>query len=142
MASTLDSGESHGTNGAPQTAAEESKYPDKVEANEASVDTKKPPIYSPSPKHDVGGWGSRNPIKMQSEGQHLLESGYKHGKQVYNITNEGVIVKFQPDNSPNNSYHSYEVSKNRDIPSEVLKKMFNDGKLTRAEYNKFRKGKK
>lgn len=94
------------------------------------------------PKHDQGGWGSKNPIKTQEEGQRLLDSGYHDGKQVYNITDDGIVVKFQPDNTPNNGYHSYEVSKPRDIPAGILKQMLADGRISRTEYNKFRKGKK
>ena len=47
--------------------------------------TSKPPLYMPSPKHDEG-WGSNNPIKTQEEGQRLLDSGYRDGKQIYNVT--------------------------------------------------------
>ena len=61
---------------------------------------------------------------------------------MYNITDEGVAVKFQPDNSPNNGYHAYKVSSPRDIPPKVLKQMLDDGKISRAEYNKIIKGKK
>ena len=62
--------------------------------------------------------------------------------QVYNVTDGGVIVKFQPDNTPQNGYQSYEVSKPRDIPSNVLKQMLEDGKISKTAYNRFRKGKK
>ena len=100
----------------------------------------KPPKYIPSPKHDKGGWGSPNPIKNVEEGQRLLDTGYKDSKQVYNVTSDGKIVKFQPDNSPENGYHSYEVSSPRDIPNNVRKEMENDGKLSKADSNKLRKG--
>ena len=142
MAATNDSGLGHGTNGSPQQTIEEQIYPSQVDANENAGNNGIPPFYDPSPKHDNGGWGSNNPIKTVEEGQHLLDTGYSDGKQIYNVTDEGVIVKFQPDNTPNNGYHSYEVSKPRDIPTDILKQMLNDEKISKAEYNKIRKGKK
>lgn len=142
MAATNNCGEGHGTNGSPQKTTEELSYPAQAEANENEGISGRPPVYNPSPKHDKGGWGSSNPIKTQEEGQRLLDSGYRDGKQVYNVTDNGTIVKFQPDNTPNNGYHSYEVSKPRDIPSNILKQMLSDGKISRAEYTKIRKGKK
>ncbi len=141
MAATNDSGQGHGTNGAPQETMEELIYPMHVDANEKS-NWDKPLVYAPTPKHDKGGWGSDNPIKTHEEGQRLLDSGYHDRKQVYNVTDNGILVKFQPDNSPNNGYHSYKVSKLRDIPSRVLKQMLKDGKISRVDYNKIRKGKK
>ncbi|MBR6959169.1 MAG: hypothetical protein IKH76_01685, partial [Clostridiales bacterium] len=67
------------------------------------VQESSPPTYVPSPKHESGhNRGSENPIKSQSEGQQLLDTGYKDGRQVYNITEKGDIVKFQPDGTPNN----------------------------------------
>ena len=67
-------------------------------------------------------------------------SDYINCKQVYNVTSDGKIVKFQPDNSPENGYHSYEVSSPRDIPNNVRKEMENDGKFRKAVSNKLRKG--
>lgn len=61
---------------------------------------------------------------------------------MYNITDEGIIVKFQPEGTPQNGYHAYKVAKPRDIPSRILKQMLIDGKITPVEYNKYRKGKK
>ncbi len=145
MTSTNDSGIGHGTNGSPQTTLEEQIYPKTAASNEAgSADSKgNSPVYDPSPKHEPGhNWGSENPIKSKEEGQKLLDTGYKDGKQVYNITDEGKIVKFQPDNTPGNGYHAYEVSKPRDIPASILKQMLSDGKITKSEYNRLRKGKK
>lgn len=138
--STDDSTLSHGTSGSPQTNIEEQIYPSTAKANETeSIKS----TYSPSPKHETGhNWGSENPIKNNSEGQELLDSGYHDGKQIYNVTSSGIIVKFQPDNTPGNGYHSYGVSKPRDIPSGILKQMLADGKITKADYNRLRKGKK
>ncbi|MBO7452195.1 MAG: hypothetical protein J6U54_17845 [Clostridiales bacterium] len=141
MASTKDSGLCNGTRGSPQKSIDEEKYVSKQKENEAN--SKHEPQYKPTQKHQPGhNWGSENPIRTQEEGQKLLENGYEDGKQVYNITDDGIIVKFQPDNTPENGYHAYKVSSPRDVPSSILKRMLIDGKITRAEYNKFRKGKK
>lgn len=142
MAATSDSGQGHGTNGAPQGTIDEVIYPAQAEANENTGGSEKSPVYDPSPKHAEGGWGSRNPIKTKEEGQRLLNTGIPDGKQLYNVTDDGIIVKFQPDNTPDNGYHSYEVSKPRDIPPGILKKLLEAGRITRAEYNKIRRGKK
>lgn len=143
MGSTHNSGEGHGTQGSPQMSISQSEYSAKADENERTSDEIKDPVYDPSPKHEEGsGWGSANPITTQEEGQKLLETGYRDGKQVYNVTKDGKVVKFQPDNTPKNGYHSYEVSKPRDIPSRVLKRMLNDGKISKAQYNRLRKGKK
>lgn len=101
------------------------------------------PTYVPSPKHEPGhGWGSDNPIGTISEGQHLLDTGYVSGRQVYNVTSEGKVVKFQPDNSPLNGYHAYEVTGPRDIPTSVLRQMLEDGKISRSTYSRLRRGKR
>lgn len=141
MTAVEDSGLGHGSSGNPQVSIEEGTYAAQI------VDLKPPasnaPSYIPTDKHDPKhGYGSPNPIKSKEEGQHLLDTGYKDGKQIYNITSDGDIVKFQPDNSPENGYHAYKVSTPRDIPTSVLKQMLKDGKITKAEYTKFRKGKK
>ncbi|MBQ6230772.1 MAG: hypothetical protein IJJ74_06600 [Eubacterium sp.] len=145
MSATNDSGVGHGSVGSPQESFEEAAYFNQAEINESLASKATPPKYIPSPKHVPGHsfkGASENPIKTQDEGQHLLDTGYKEGKQIYNITESGKMVKFQPDGSPDNGYHSYEVSKPRDIPAGILKKMLEDGKISKAEYNKYRKGKK
>ena len=142
MAATNNSGQGHGTIGSPQQTIEEYIYVSQVNANENTENADNQPVYKPSIKHDNSGWGSNNPIKTQEEGQQLLDTEYHDGKQVYNLTDSGIVVKFQPDNTPMNGYHSYEVSKPRDIPIGILKQMLEDGKISRAEYNKIRKGKK
>lgn len=138
MASTKDTSLGNGTGGA-QTSIEEQSYPAQAAANESVENL---PKYAPSLKHGPGGWGSENPIKTIQEGQQLLETGYKDGKQRYNITSDGTIVKYQPANTPGNEYHAYKVDSPRDIPASVLKAMLKDGKISRAEYNKIRKGKR
>ncbi len=142
--SNENTGLGHGTNGSPQSTIEEQTY----SSTQNSIETQQsnnppPPKYIPSPKHEPGhGWGSDNPIKTISEGQKLLDIGIHHGRQVYNVTTRGEIVKFQPDNTKQNGYHSYQISKPRDIPIPVLKEMLQKGQISRTEYNKIRKGKK
>ena len=119
MCSSNDSTLSSGTSGTSRNTLENTISESVSKTNDGA----KKKVYAPSPKHDKGGWGSSNPIKSQSEGQKLLETGYPDGKQVYNVTKDGKIVKFQPANTPNNEYHSYEVNGPRDIPNAVLQKM-------------------
>lgn len=143
MAATIDSGQGHGTNGSPQNTFEEQLYPAQASANESSASEQPAPTYAPSPKHEPGhNFGSPNPIKSPQEGQALLDTGYHSGKQIYNITDEGKLVKFMPDNTPTNGYHAYEVFSPPDIPPSVLKQMKKDGKITKSEYKKILKGKK
>lgn len=99
---------------------------------------KLPPKYAPSPKHEKGGWGSLNPVKSKEEGERLLKTGYKKpgGKQIYNITEEGKIIVYQPDNT--GGYHCYEIKK---LPPKVLKIMRKDGKIRNNEFNEIRKNK-
>lgn len=138
MCSTGDSGHGNGTKGSSRTNLDNYSLENVSKQNKGS----KPKVYVPSPKHDKGGWGTQNPINDPKEGQHLLNTGYTDGKQVYNVTKDGKIVKFQPANTPKNEYHSYEVSKPRDLPSKVRKQMEKDGLLSKSDSNKLRKGKK
>ncbi len=100
------------------------------------------PKYKPSQKHVAGyGWGSENPIKTDEEGQRLLDEGYSNGKQVYNVTEDGTIVKFQPDGTPENGYHSYAVRNVSEIvPRSILRRMVQDGKISRHRYNQILSG--
>ena len=134
MCSTNDSKNGSGAQTSIDNYIAESKANDSSKLN--------PPKYVPSLKHEQGRWGSPNPIKTQEEGQHLLDTGYKDGKEIYNVTDSGEVVKFMPDNSPDNGYHSYGVSGPRDIPPKILKQFEEDNKLTKPEINKLRKGKK
>ena len=143
MTSNRDSGIGHGTSGAPQSSFEEMYYEMEIDEIERFAEINEPSLYVPSPKHDEKhGWGSSNPIKSLQEGQRLLDEAFWDGRQAYNVTDEGKIVKFQPSGTSNNEYHSYEVSKPRDIPSSILKQFLNAGKIKRSEYNKLRKGKR
>lgn len=142
MASTENTRIGHGTGSVPQTSIEEQAYPEKSSEVEAAAANPPSPTYVPSPKHNPGsGWGSENPITSAEEGQKLLETGYQQGRQIYNVTSRGEIVKFQPDGTPQNGYHSYRVSSPRDIPSAVLKQMLEDGLISKVQYNKLRRGK-
>ena len=100
------------------------------------------PVYKPSPKHDpTSGWGSPNPIPDVSTGQELLDGAYSSSKnkQLYSIY-DGQLVKFQPDTVE--GWHSYLVSNPaKEVPTDVLRKMLNDGKITKAEYKNFIKNK-
>lgn len=142
MASTSNSGNGHGSRGSKQKSFDELKYESE---NQNENLQEKPRKYIPSPKHKHGhGNVSKDPIKSQEEGQKLLDTGYKDGKQIYNVTDDGTIVKFQPDNTIENGYHSYEVKDKRDIPSKILKAFLKDGKISKSRYNKLvnNKGKK
>lgn len=126
------SGRFSGTRGNPQ---------DSLDLGSGSTGAAKP-TYVPSPKHDAPhNWGSPNPIKSQAEGQRLLDTGYRDGRQVYNVTADGKIVKFQPDGTPKRGYHSYEVTSQRDIPAAILRRMLADGKITKTIYGKILRNK-
>lgn len=109
MGSDGNSGLSYGTKGNPQPLLEEDEYETKEKENEEDCKKEKPRKYKPSKKHNplIKGrpceW-SNNPIKSQKEGQYLLDTGIKEGKQIYNVTKDGEIIKFQPDNTPDNGY--------------------------------------
>lgn len=142
MCSTSNSGEGHGSSGSPQTNIEEYIYPNQVSINEMLSDPV-PPTYVPTRKHEPGSnWGSKNPIKTQEEGQRLLDTGFRDGKEVYNVTGSGKVVKFMPDNTPQNGYHAYEVSKPRDIPASILRRLLDANKISRSEYSRLLRGKK
>lgn len=91
--------------------------------------------YVPSPKHNpISGWGTPDPIPDVKIGQKLLESAYtsSKNKQLYNYF-EGTLVKFQPDT--NNTWHAYKVmNPAKEVPIDVLRKMLDDGIITKPEY--------
>lgn len=101
-------------------------------------------IYKPSPKHDpVSGWGSPDPYYYDIEaGQKALDTAYfsSKDKQLYNITSDGKLVKYQPDT--NETWHCYEVENpSKEVPADVLRQMKADKKITNVQYNKFTKNK-
>ena len=134
MCSTRYSTLASGNSGSSQTSLDNQQ----LSSNNISNNQ---PTYAPSKKHEESGWGSKNPITSNEEGQRLLDSSYPDGKQRYNVTKDGKFVCYQPDNTPQNGYHSYEINGNK-VPSSVLKKMYNDGLITKVQYNKARKGSK
>lgn len=140
MASTNNSGEGSGNKGSKQIKLEQLNYENKVKENEKNLTNNEKAKYSPTLKHQPRQWGSLNPIMSNEDGQELLETGYKYGKQIFNITKNKEIVKFQPDNT--GGYHSYTVLKQKDLPNKILKMFFKDKKITRAEYNKLAKRRK
>lgn len=71
-----------------------------------------------------------------------METGYRDGRQIYNISESGQLIKFQPDGTPDNGYHAYVVYGKPDIPPSILKRMLDDGKISRSDYNKYLRGKR
>lgn len=98
--------------------------------------------YEPSPKHDPkSGWGSPNPIPNAETGQKLLDTAYSSSKnkQLYNIY-EGKLIKFQPEGDT--GWHPYEVTNPaKEVPTDILRQLLKDGKITKVEYNKLLKNK-
>lgn len=107
-------------------------------SDEGKGDSETKRVYEPSPKHNPqGGWGSENPIPNNEVGQELLDTAYSSSKnkQLYNIY-EGDIIKFQPDSS-SGKWHAYKVSNTaKEVPTDVYKKMLDDGLITKTDYNK------
>ena len=101
------------------------------------------PIYKPSPKHDpTSGWGSPNPIPDIETGQKLLDTAYSSSKnkQLYNIYNN-QLIKFQPDTV--DGWYSYLVENPaKEVPTDVLRKMLEDNKITKVQYKDFIKNNK
>lgn len=122
------SGRFSGTRGNPQGS---------LPLGDGGSDDAPKPTYAPSPKHEPGhNWGSENPIRTQEEGQRLLDTGYSNGKQIYNVTDDGTIIKFQPDGTPENGYHPYVIeSVDEIIPRTILRQMMKDGKISKHRYN-------
>ena len=135
MCSSSNSGQGSGTSRAPQTTLENNIADHSAKVNDSS----KKKVYAPTRKHAKGGYGSENPISSDAEGQHLLDTGCQDGKQIYNVTKDGKIVKSQPANTPNNEYHSYKVNKPRDLPSRVRKRMDCSLSPYQTNYGKERK---
>lgn len=138
MSAKGDGGDFDGTIGHPQMRLDFGAKASRAEA------TKPRPTYDPSPKHDPKhSWNGAaiNPIRSHEEGQRLLDTGFKLGKQIYSITNRGEIVKFQADKSPKNGYHPYVVKSDDDIPPKVRRWLLKTGKISKARYNKIRKNK-
>lgn len=94
------------------------------------------PKYVPSPKHDVGGWGT--PMDLEdSAAQQVLNNSVQGGKQRYGVS-DGKVYEFQPDNV--GGWHGYPVPGN-EVPTSVLRILLQRGDLTKVEYGKLIKGK-
>lgn len=72
--------------------------------------------YVPSPKHQIGGWGTLMELE-DDVAQTVLDQGIQSGKQVYGH-HEGRFYVFQPDNA--GGYHGYPIDRN-DVPATVLR---------------------
>jgi filamentous hemagglutinin len=94
-------------------------------------------IYSPTQKHEAGGWGTVMDLNPGTA-QKVLNEGITgpNGKQIYGYEN-GKIYVFQPDNV--GGFHGYPEQGNR-IPHEVLKEFRDSGKITKSEYKRLIKG--
>jgi hypothetical protein len=71
------------------------------------------------------------------KGQQSLDTAdsSKNTKQVYKVS-DGKLVKFQPDGV--GGWHAYEVGNpNKEVPNDVLRKMRDDGLISRVQYNKW-----
>lgn len=80
------------------------------------------PRYVPSPKHEVGGWGT--PMDLNDEtAQRVLDRGVRYGRQIYGY-HDGKFYEFQYDNAE--GYHGYPVSR---VPTPVVRKMQASGIL-------------
>lgn len=133
MSAKGDGGDFDGTIGQPQMKIDFGGTADRLTRRESK------PTYDPSPKHDpkhTWSGASVNPIKTHAEGQRLLESGFKNGKQIYNITDDGEIVVFQPANTSNNAYHSYGTDNRANLPAPVLRWLLTSGHISKSDYNK------
>lgn len=133
MSAKGDGGDFDGTIGHPQMRLDFGAKASRAEA------TKPKPTYVPSPKHDpkhTWSGASVNPIKSHTEGQHLLETGFKLGRQIYNMTDGGDIVVFQPANTSNNAYHSYSTDNRVNLPTPVLRWLLASGRISKSDYNK------
>ncbi|WP_423194542.1 hemagglutinin repeat-containing protein [Cupriavidus sp. H18C2] len=94
------------------------------------------PKYVPSPKHDVGGWGT--PMDLEdSAAQQVLNDSVQGGKQRYGVS-DGKVYEFQPDNA--GGWHGYPVPGN-EVPTSVLRTLLQRGDINRVEYGKLIKGK-
>lgn len=72
--------------------------------------------YVPSPKHQIGGWGTLMELE-DDVAQIVLDQGIQNGKQVYGY-HQGQCYVFQPDNA--GGYHGYPIDRNH-VPATVLR---------------------
>jgi|GEM_PF-1945622 len=93
--------------------------------------------YSPSVKHmENRGWGTIMDLD-DATASSVLQKSIEGGKQRYGMHN-GQMYEFQPDNV--GGWHGYPIPGN-EAPASVLKNFLKRGDVTKAQYNKLRKGK-
>jgi RHS repeat-associated protein len=92
--------------------------------------------YTPTKKHEKGGWGTYMPLDDRTA-QEVLNNSVSSGKQRYGYK-DGQVYEFQPDNA--GGYHGYPV-KGNEVPPSVLKDFKDKKAITDSEYNKLIKGK-
>ncbi len=95
--------------------------------------------YSPTKKHQEGGWGTKMDLD-DAIAQDVLNKSTLSGKQRYGYY-KGKIYEFQPDNR--GGWHGYPIkySEMGKGGSDILKKWKNEGKISNSEYNKLIKNK-
>ncbi|TWI95978.1 hypothetical protein JN11_04253 [Mucilaginibacter frigoritolerans] len=92
--------------------------------------------YSPTAKHQKGGWGTEMDLNDDLAGK-VLNSSILAGKQRYGF-HDGKVYEFQSDNT--GGWHGYPVSGTKP-PAKVLKDFLNLGQITKSQYNRLIKGK-
>jgi len=92
--------------------------------------------YEPIRKHGPGAWGTEMDLDDKTA-QDVLDKSILADKQRYGYRN-GKIYEFQPDNT--GGWHGYPIP-GTEAPPNVLKELLNAGTITKAQYNRLRKGK-
>ncbi|GAB2027277.1 hypothetical protein [Lactovum odontotermitis] len=100
--------------------------------------------YSPHTKHvGVKSYGSKMKLSDE-EAQKVLDDAVQSGERKYGFK-DGKIYEFQCDDAGNNpTWHGYEIKGNELVQKKglnVLKQWRDEGKISRTEYNKMKKGK-
>lgn len=110
---------------------------DEVREAERTEPAQPPRKYQPTQKHEKGGWGTEMDLPPETA-QTVLDNGITgpNGSQIYGH-HDRKLYEFQPDNT--GGYHGYPV-RGTEVPPKVLRTMKDNGTITNAEYNKFRKG--
>ncbi len=97
---------------------------------------KKAPKYSPTSKHQKGGWGTEMDLD-DITAQHVLDNSTVLGKQSYGYHN-GKIYEFQYDNV--GGWHGYPIPSIQLISksggTKILRQWLKDGILSKPDYNK------
>ncbi|MGV9860464.1 hypothetical protein ACWDTD_17680 [Gordonia sp. NPDC003425] len=103
----------------------------------AQTDDDNDPRYVPSPKHDPStpDHGRRGtPMDLSDEeAQQVLDESIASGRRRYG-TSDDRLYEFKDDNA--GGWHGYPVTP-QEIPNSVLKKMMEDGLITKRQYRKW-----